>query len=81
MTGKVDDAVLISRQLQDIAQELEVRLTGIVGHPVAFSLFVWTDGRSNYISSAARAEVVQVLEQHLAGWKAGMPDVPAHEIS
>jgi hypothetical protein len=76
----VSDATEVSRHLQTIAQELDKRLIDLVGHRVNFSLFVWTQGRSNYISTAARSDVAAVLIEHLKGWAAGMPDVPAHEI-
>lgn len=70
----------ISRELQGIAKRLGDDLDRVAGTQVAFSLFVWTEGRSNYISSADRREVIAVLEAHIAGWKQGMPDVPAHEF-
>ena len=76
----MSEATEVSRHLQTIAHELDKRLTELVGHRVAFSLFVWTDGRSNYISTADRSEVAPVLVEHLKGWAEGMPDVPAHEI-
>lgn len=73
------DAVKVSEHLQAVARELDQRLERIAGKRVAFSLFVWTDGRSNYISTADRSEIIAVMEQMIAGWKQGMPDVPAHE--
>jgi hypothetical protein len=76
----MSDARIVSKQLQSIAADLGVRLEQLTGHRVAFSLFVWTDGRASYISTAARHEVIAVLEQMLAGWRKGMPDVPAHEV-
>jgi hypothetical protein len=74
------EAAVVSRALQTVAKELDDRLEKLVGRRVAFSLFVWTRGRSNYISTADRSEVIAVLEQHINGWKAGMPDVQAHRI-
>lgn len=76
----MSDATKISKHLQEIACEIDDRLESLVGHKVGFSLFVWTDTRSNYISNAAREEVIKVLEEHLSGWKQGMPDIPAHKI-
>lgn len=76
----MSDATEVSKHLQTIAAEIDERLTQLVGHKVAFSLFVWTDGRSNYISTADRKEVAAVLVEHLKGWAKGMPDVPAHRI-
>ncbi len=79
-TRPMSDAAEVSKHLKTIAGEIDKRLTGLVGHKVAFSLFVWTDGRSNYISTASRSEVAQVLVQHLKGWAAGMPDIAAHIV-
>lgn len=71
----------ISRELQNIARGLGDVLNDVAGEEVAFSLFVWTKGRSNYINTADRATVIAVLEEHIKGWKAGMPDIPAHEVA
>jgi len=75
-----DEIRKVSLAMQDIATELDQRITEIAGRRVAFSLFVWTDGRCNYISTAERQEIIAVLEGMIAGWKAGMPDIPAHEL-
>ena len=74
----MNDAAKLSENLQLIASELDARIEALMGKRVAFSLFVWTDGRSNYVSTADRSEIIPVIEEHLRGWKAGMPDVPAH---
>lgn len=76
----MSDATEVSRHLQTIAAEIDDRLTQLVGKKVAFSLFVWTDGRSNYISTADRKEVAAVMVEHLKGWAKGMPDIAAHEV-
>lgn len=73
-------ALKVSRELQQIAQRLDGDLERVAGTRVGFTLFVWTDGRSNYISTADRAEMIAVLEQHIAGWKQGAADMPAHEV-
>lgn len=80
MTGSASHKV--SRELQTIARELTARLDGVAGESTSWSLFVWTEGRASYIGHYAdRAQVIAVLETMIARWKAGMPDVPAHEIS
>jgi hypothetical protein len=76
----MNDAVVISQSLQEIATEIDERLTKLVGHKVSFSLFVWSEGRSNYISTAPRIEVATVLLEHIKGWVEGMPDIPAHKV-
>jgi hypothetical protein len=77
----MNDATEVSRHLRTIADEIDDRLTQLVGHKVAFSLFVWTDGRSNYISTADRKEVAAVMVEHLKGWAQGIPDIPSHKIN
>lgn len=76
-------SILVSRELQAIASELEKRLEGVAGQAVGFSLFVWTDGRASYVANVARGEIVPVLDLMLQRWKAqpGAPDVPAHEVN
>lgn len=74
-------AVKVSMALQDVARQLDERLTAIAGAPVSFSLFVWTDGRANYVANSTdRAEIKRVVLSVITGWDAGMPDVPAHEF-
>lgn len=71
----------VSRHLQTIAREIQERLVKLTGREdIAFSLFVWSRGRSNYISTADRKEVAAVMVEHLKGWRKGMPDIPAHEV-
>lgn len=81
---KVDndaEAREVSRHLQQVAKEIEDRLQRLAGREdIGFSLFVWSRGRSNYISNCDRQDVQAVWETHIAGWKAGMPDVPAHQV-
>ena len=74
-------SIRVGQELQTVAAELSARLNGIAGQDVAWSLFVWTDGRASYIAHADRAQVIGVLEHMIARWKQGMPDIPAHEIS
>lgn len=72
----------VSKNLQSIGRGLDKKLTRAAGERVSFSLFIWTEGRANYISNTSdRKEIAQVLEQMIAQWRAGMPDIPAHEIS
>lgn len=79
--GNSAAAVRVSEALQGVAHGLDERLTEIAGERVTFSLFVWTEGRANYISNAAdRDQVAGVLRKMLEGWDAGMPDIPAHEV-
>lgn len=74
-------AVKVSRELQTIADELQTRLNGVAEMPVMFSLFVWTQGRANYIANADRQQIIAVLEELIEKWKSGFPDIPAHEVN
>jgi len=75
-----DPTVKISLALQRVCKKLDRELEQIAGQPVALSLFVWTPRRASYISTADRVEVMAVIDAMIAGWKKGMPDIPAHEI-
>lgn len=70
--------VRVSKHLQGLATELQMALDKIAGEHVCFSLHVWTDHASNYVSNARRDDVAKALAELLEAWKAGMPDVPAH---
>ena len=75
-----ESARRVSQSLQELAAALDKTLERIAGERVAFSLFVWTPEFSNYISSTNDREVIiKVLEQHIANWRAGCPDIPAHK--
>lgn len=75
------EAVKVSMALQTIAGDLDATLAMVAGKPVSFSLFVWTEGRANYISTSNnRAEIKAAIQSIIDGWDAGMPDVPAHEV-
>jgi hypothetical protein len=70
----------VSRGMQDIARTIDEMIVDVAGERVHFSLFVWTEPRCSYISTAARAEVITVLEGMIERRKKGMPDLPAHSI-
>ena len=74
-------AIRVSKELQGIARDLGKAIDTAAGEPVAFSLLVWTEGRCNYISNGPRADSVKAMRELLQAWEAGMPDVPAHEVS
>ncbi|MCA0247650.1 MAG: hypothetical protein LCH93_13620 [Proteobacteria bacterium] len=73
-----------SQALRAIAEKLDIVLQRVAGRRMGFSLIVWNESaveRANYISNCPRPEVVKALEQLLARWKAGMPDVPGHNVN
>lgn len=69
----------ISLALRGIAEGLDRQLTIAAGERVMFSLIVFTDGRGQYVSNANREDVVKALDDLMAKWRAGMPDIPEHE--
>jgi hypothetical protein len=72
--------IVLSQSLQDVARGLDDALKAIAGQRINFSLWVWSDGRTQYVSNAQRADVIKALEETIARWKEGMPDIPAHEV-
>lgn len=81
MVSKEDMA--ISEAMQALAGSLSAVLEDIAGKPMGFSLIVFNaeaGSRMNYVSNCDRQEVINAMESLLAGWKGGMPDIPAHEV-
>ncbi len=70
----------LSRRLQDIAGVTYDAIEAVAGERVDFSLVVWSAGRLQYVSTANRDDVKAALQQLIASWDAGMPDIPAHEV-
>lgn len=71
----------VSEGLQQVAKSLDGQLEALAGERVGFSLFVFTEGRAQYISSSSdRAAIKRVILSVLDGWDKGMPDVPAHKV-
>lgn len=74
-------AIQLSRDLRSIAQKLDKMIEQSAGERVAFTLMVFTDGRASYISTACREDSLREIKKLVSLWEAGMPDVPAHQIS
>lgn len=74
-------AVKVSRELQAIARDLDKSIQAAAGERVAFTLLVFTEGRASYISTASREDSVREIKHLLDLWNAGMPDVPAHNLT
>lgn len=73
----------VSEAMQALAGSLSSLLEEIAGKPMGFSLIVFNaeaGSRMNYVSNYDRQEVINAMKSLLAGWDAGMPDVPTHEI-
>lgn len=73
-------AIQLSKDLQQIAAQLDNLITASAGKRVAFTLLVFTDDRASYISTASREDSVREIKNLLELWDAGMPDMPAHNI-
>lgn len=71
-------AVQVSVSLQQLATVVDDFLIARAGERLAFVLIVATDGVSQYISNASRADGTELIEALLARWKAGRADIPAH---
>lgn len=78
-----DRDLRLSKNLRGIAGELDRLLERGAGGPVLFSLIVWNSkagSRVQYVANVTRPDATKGLEELLARWKEGMPDVPAHEV-
>jgi hypothetical protein len=73
------ESVAVSLQLQEIAQRLDVDIQRAAGKRVAFTLLVFTDGQTNYVSNAPRGDSVREVKRLLEQWESGMPDIPVHD--
>lgn len=74
----------ISKGLQDLAALVNKEIKKLSGKETGFALVVFNaeaGSRMNYISNCARNEVANAFESLLVGWKAGMPDIPAHKVN
>ncbi|MGO1079909.1 hypothetical protein [Inquilinus sp. CA228] len=70
----------ISKEMQSVAHAIAETLASIADQRVNFSLFVWTEGRTQYVSNALRPDVVKALEETMARWREGQPDTPPHKV-
>lgn len=73
----------ISENMQALAGSLSDLLEEIAGKPMGFSLVVFNaeaGSRMNYVSNCNRQEVYGALKSLIAGWEAGMPDIPSHDV-
>ena len=75
-----DSVGKVSVELQELGEIIDKWLLEVTGKKIPFTVFIWTDGFAQYLSSAAsREEQISVIEKMIAKWKQGMPDIPAHE--
>jgi hypothetical protein len=68
----------VSLSMQQLAQEVDDFLAARAGERVAFVIVASVGGVSQYVSNAARADGVDMIEHLLARWEAGRADIPAH---
>lgn len=69
----------ISKALRQVASNVDQSLRHIAGERVGFSLFVWTDGRAQYVSNCERVDIAKAITECLDRWSTGMQDVPLHQ--
>ena len=74
--------VLVSLALQEIAAAIDQMMAAAGAPGVTWSLFVWTEGRANYVGNCSREDMIPVLQAILDSWKGdrSQPDIPAHEV-
>jgi hypothetical protein len=72
---------LISLAGRDIAKKIEDLLQQVADEPMGFCLFVWTDGRAQYISNCNRDDIIPPLLTFIEKWKKNEPMPPPHEIN
>lgn len=79
---KPDPIIAVSEGLQELARDIDRQIMELTGERVAFSLFVWTDDRAQYVSNCTdRTAIKSAVREITDAWDAGMPDIPAHKIS
>lgn len=71
----------IMASAHDMLDDIQKLLTGIAGKPVAFSIILGdAPNPPIYLGAIKRDDAKRELTDLLAAWKAGLPDIPAHEI-
>lgn len=71
----------ISKQLSAIADNLRADIMEKTGEDLPFTLMIFTEGRSQYISNVDRSTSIEQIENMLDYWKRDLPNIPAHEIN
>lgn len=70
-----------SKALAEIADELQLIIEEKIGEKIPFTLMLFTEGRSQYISNVDRADSIEQIENMLDYWKRDLPDIKPHEIN
>ncbi len=71
----------ISTEAKNIAKNVDKNLKEIAGERIGFTLIIYTDDRATYVSNVSREMAINELKTLMEYWEAGMPDIPAHEVS
>lgn len=74
-------SIKISKELKKIAENLDEDIQKVAGERMGFTLMIFTEGRTQYISNVDRETSVDQILKMLEAWANDMPDVPAHEVS
>ncbi len=76
-----EQAIKLSRQLREIAENLDQQIHEAAGKRVPFTLIVFTEDRTSYVSTCDRADSVREMRHLLDLWEQSMPDIEAHKIN
>ena len=76
-----EPTIKLSKKLQDIAKNLENEIAEAAGEKIAFTLVIFTEGRSQYVSTCDRKSSLDAMEEMMSYWRQGIPDIKAHEVS
>jgi hypothetical protein len=74
----------VSLAMKSLLGALDKTIEEIAGVELGIVLIVFNagdSGRTSYGSNCKRHEVKLALEELLAAWEDGLPDVPAHEVN
>jgi hypothetical protein len=76
------DDLKVSRRLKALAKNLEKNIEKMSGERMGFALLVFgtePGAKMQYISNCDRDQMRAAIKSLVAGWEAGLPDIPEHE--
>lgn len=71
----------ISEELNSIANRLLVDMEEVTGEQLHFTLLVYTEERTQYVSNVSREDSIDQIEFYLKMLKAGMEPIPLHKLN
>lgn len=68
---RISAAIMINQELKRIAARLDREIAAITGERLPFSLFLWTEGRANYVSNSPDRDVIkEAMLMTISKWDA-----------